>query len=340
MKLRRAKGYLVKVYNKLMCLKWINKNSRFMRRLRAILIHNICREMVVTFGKENKDKVFYVIRDPKGEHGLFALYNFVLFHLRIAEQRNAIPVVDGQYYPLEGLIDDNKIGRENAWEYFFEQLSPYSLEEVYHSSNVIMGAGIDSASLSDVYNDEMLEKHRKLSRKYIRLKKDIVDVFNMKCQELDMENRKILGVICRGTDFIGVKPQGHSVVPTAKQTINIIEEKQKEWGTFDAIFLATEDAEIFRDMQEYYGNKLLFYQKIRLGNTGENFLSKKIEEISLQKRGESFKKRLMTEYLISIWLLSKCKFLIAPVVGSTLGVMCIGKGFEHKYFIQMGNYEG
>lgn len=328
------------MYNRLMKTGWLNRNNRFCRRLRAMFIHNICREMTVSFGTENPDKLFYVIRDPKGEHGLFALYNFVMFHLKIAEQKNAIPVVDVQYYPLEGLIDDDKIGYENAWEYFFEQISPYSLDDVYHSRNVIMGAGIDAASLGDVYDKDALEEHRKLSRKYIRMKQDIADICNAKYQELNMEHRKILGVICRGTDFIGVKPQGHSVVPTAQQTIKIITEKEKEWGSFDAIFLATEDAGIFNDMQDYYGEKLLFYQKIRLDNTGGDFLCKKIEEISSQNRDGSFKKKLMTEYLVSIWLLSKCDCLIAPVIGSTLGALCIGQGFEYQYFIQMGNYEG
>ena len=339
MQFKRAKGYLIKVYNNLMRTEWINRNNRIARRLRAMFIHNICREMQVTFGGKNQDKIFYVIRNPKGEHGLFALYNFVMFHLKIADQKNAIPIVDVQYYPLEGLIDDDKIGHENAWEYFFEQVCYYSLDEVYQSRNVIMGAGIDAASLGAVYDENILREHRELSRKYIRIRQNILDVCQAKYQEFDMERKKILGVICRGTDFIGTKPQGHSIVPTARQTIDIIEKKEKEWGAFDALFLATEDKGIFNEMRNYYGERLLSYQKIRLDNTGENFLCKKIEEISLQNRNELFKKKLMTEYLISVWLLSKCNSLVAPIIGSTLGVLCIGEGFEHKYFIQMGNYE-
>ena len=336
--MKKTKGYLVKLYNCLMRTRWIHTNNRFCRRFRAIFIHNICKEMNVSFGEKNPDKLFYVIRDPKGEHGLFALYNFVMFHLKIAEKRNAIPVVDVQYYPLEGMIEDDKIGYENAWEYFFEQTSSYSLKEVYESCNVIMAAGIDAASLSEVYDEEELKTSREISKKYIHIKKEILDICNAKYQDFDMEHRKILGVICRGTDYIATRPQGHSIVPTAQKTINIIEEKEKEWGSFDAVFLATEDANIFHDMQDYYGNNLLFYQKIRIDDTNGDFLCKRIEKISLQNKEESFKKKMMTEYLISIWLLSKCNSLIAPVIGSTLGVLCMGDGFEHQYFIQLGNY--
>lgn len=332
------KGYLVKIYNRMIRTAWINRNSHFIRRLRAVFIHNICREMAVSFGTLNEDKVFYVIRDPKGEHGLFALYNFVMFHLKIAEQKNAIPVVDVQHYPLEGLIDDNRIGYENAWEYFFEQVCSYSLDEVYNSRNVIMAAGIDSASLSEVYDEDALREKRELSRRYIHIKKEILDICNAKYQEFGMKNRRILGVICRGTDFVAVRPQGHSIVPTAENTIEIIDKKEREWGEFDAIFLATEDTGIFAGMRKYYGDKLLFYQKIRLEDTGGEFLCKKIEEIALQRRDKSFKRNLMTEYLISIWLLSRCNSLIAPVIGSTLGTLCIGEGFEHKHFIFLGNY--
>ena len=226
--MKKTKGYLVKLYNCLMRTRWIHTNNRFCRRFRAIFIHNICKEMNVSFGEKNPDKLFYVIRDPKGEHGLFALYNFVMFHLKIAEKRNAIPVVDVQYYPLEGMIEDDKIGYENAWEYFFEQTSPYSLKEVYESCNVIMAAGIDAASLSEVYDEEELKTSREISKKYIHIKKEILDICNAKYQDFDMEHRKILGVICRGTDYIATKPRGHSIVPTAQKTIDIIGEKEKE----------------------------------------------------------------------------------------------------------------
>lgn len=336
--MKYLKGLLVKGYNRLLRLDCLNRNHRFCRRLRAVLIHNICREMTVSFGKKNPDKLFYVIRDPKGEHGLFALYNFVMFHLKIAEKRKAVPIVDVQYYPLEGLIEDHKIGRENAWEYFFEQVSPYSLDEVYQSQNVIMAAGIDSASLSMVYDEEALQKERILSAKYIRIRPEILSVCESQFHELGLESQKVLGVICRGTDFVSAKPQGHSIVPTAQETIRVIEEKSREWGGFDAIYLATEDKNIYEVMADHYGRKLISYQKIRLDQTDGSYLCSQIEKIALQNRQKSFKKELMTEYLISIWLLSKCDALVAPVIGSTLGVLCIGEGFEHCHLIQLGNY--
>lgn len=336
--MKKARGYIVKLYNYLMRTRWININNRFCRRVRAIFIHNICREMTVCFGEKNEDKLFYVIRDPKEEHGLFALYNFVMFHLKIAEERGAIPIVDVQYYPLEGLIEDAKIGYENAWEYFFEQTSSHSLDEVYQSANVIMAAGIDAASLEEVYNEEELKKDRELASKYIRIKAEILKICFEKYQEFDMRRQKVLGIICRGTDYLATMPQGHSIVPTAQKTIEIIGEKEKEWGMFDAIFLATEDANIFNDMKNHYGDKLLSYQKIRIDDAEGSFLCKKIEKIATQNSDKDFKKKLMTEYLISIWLLSKCDSLIAPVIGSTLGVLCMGEKFEHQHFIHLGNY--
>ena len=48
---------------------------------------------VQTFGKKNKNKVFYVIKRIKGG-GLFSNLLFVLNHLIISDKLNTIPVVD------------------------------------------------------------------------------------------------------------------------------------------------------------------------------------------------------------------------------------------------------
>ena len=59
-------------------------------------------------------------------------------HLLIAQRHNFIPVVDMENYPT--IYNEKKKinGTKNAWEYYFEPVSKYSLNEVYKSQNVFI----------------------------------------------------------------------------------------------------------------------------------------------------------------------------------------------------------
>ena len=90
-----------------------------------------------SFGKLNKNKIFYVIKRSPGA-GMFSNLTFVMNHLLIAKRHNFIPVVDMENYPT--IYNEKKKinGTKNAWEYYFEPVSKYSLNEVYKSQNVFI----------------------------------------------------------------------------------------------------------------------------------------------------------------------------------------------------------
>ena len=67
-----------------------------------------------------------------------ALLFYVIQQIGYAEKNNYIPVVDFKNYKTQYNIAD-----ENAWECFFEQISNYSLDEVYQSKNVVL-SGINA----------------------------------------------------------------------------------------------------------------------------------------------------------------------------------------------------
>jgi hypothetical protein len=74
--------------------------------------------------------------------GFFAGVTTVLQGIMYAEKQNLIPVVDMENYWVAELSSTKKINNTyNAWCYFFEQISPYDLKEVYKSKNVILSKG-------------------------------------------------------------------------------------------------------------------------------------------------------------------------------------------------------
>jgi hypothetical protein len=330
--MKHLNGTVIKIYNFIISTRFINKNNKICRRLRKMLFHNICFECNAWFGKLNPDKKLYLVRCPQETMGLFGVYNYVVEHLKKADSINAIPVIDWQYYPNSSLLDDDAVGRENAWEYYFEQPGCISVAECYKSKNVIMSNGIGMESLIETFQEDKLKESHRVIEKYIRLNSKVSEYIDNEYNQLGMKNSRILGILCRGTDFTHEKPKGHTICATAQQTIAKIEEKQKEWGKFDKIFLATEDEGIFNEMQKYYGDRLIYCQKHRVKYTGK-WLNELYDEGGYEEKREQ-----MLEYLASIYLLAKCDALIAPNVGGTVGALRIKGGYENSYIFRLGNY--
>jgi hypothetical protein len=332
-KMKYLNGILIKIYNLFISTKFINKNNKVCRRFRKMLFHNICHECYSCFGKLNPDKKLYLIRCPQETMGLFGVYNYVVEHLKKADSINAIPVIDWQYYPNSSLLYDDAVGKENAWEYYFEQPGGISVRECYHSKNVIMSNGNGMESLSETFQYDKLKESHRLIEKYIRLNSKVSEYVDNEYKRLEMKNSRVLGVLCRGTDFIHEKPKGHAICPTVEETILKIEEKQEEWVKYDKIFLATEDEYIFNVMKKYYGDSLIYCQEHRVKNTQGKWLNELYDDKKYKGKREQ-----MQEYLASIYLLAKCDAIIAPNVGGTLGAMRIKGKYDNSYIFQLGIY--
>ena len=119
-------------------------------------------------------------------------------------------------------------------------------------------------------------------------------------------------------------------------TAKVISEKSKEWGEFDKIFLVTEDETMFEQMKDIYKDKLIYNQTQRFKTANGQWLNKTFDQAGKDK---TYKYDRMLEYLISVYLLSMCDALIAPVVGATLGAMRIKGKYEHYHLIDLGNYD-
>lgn len=334
--MEKFNGILIKIYNFLIARRLLNWNNKVCRRIRAALFHNISRQCTASFGRRNPDRVFYVIRSPKSELGFFGLYNYVVDELKTAERLNAEPVVDWQYYPNDYLLEDELVGRVNAWEYFFLPASGVSLSEVYHSRHVIMSSGRYAGTLSEVNDAEGLLESSRLIEKYVRLNEKTRRLCEEEYHRLGMDHYRTLGVKCRGTDFRETRPQNHVICPDVETTARIITEKCREWGEFDKIFLATEDEIMFEQMKDIYSDRLLYNRTERFRTANGQWLNKTFDRSG---RDKTYKYDRMLEYLISVYLLSMCDALIAPVVGATLGAMRIKGRYEQFYLVHLGNYD-
>lgn len=252
--------------------------------------------------------------------GLFAIINFVVWHLKRAEELNMEPVIDWQYYPNKYFTEDDTAGRLNPWSILFNQPSGVELEELYHSKNVHMGSGTwVPDALKEVDDEEALLESHRIYTKYIKLSERLKAKVKLESERIGFGDKRVLGVKIRGTDFVTSAPSDHSKVANVDNTVEIIGLKEEEWGAFDCIYLATEDQAILSRMKEIYKDRLYYTDSLTFEQSmmKDGWLGDFYEKSGIDKMAE------MENYLVTTYLLSLTDSLIAPVVGGTLGAMRI-----------------
>lgn len=108
-----------RLYTVLSCL-WRNTVLKYYRGYLKNKELKYWEERIKHFGWKNRNKTFYVIRRRDAYCGIFSIYMTTLARIDEALKNGFIPVVDMQN-SFNIYLNKKKIGKENAWEYYFEQ---------------------------------------------------------------------------------------------------------------------------------------------------------------------------------------------------------------------------
>ncbi|MCI8852330.1 MAG: hypothetical protein HFI32_02345 [Lachnospiraceae bacterium] len=284
---------------------------------------------------ENK-KIVMIHWDNPGA-GLFAYYTQMLGLLAYVGSKGYVPVVDMENYPNPYLLKD-EVGKVNAWEFFWEQPGGIRLEEACHAARLFTNNG-RGATYFPSLNIHALESRketaywRRAAKQYIRLKKDVWEACEERYRELIAAEDKVLGVLCRGTDYIYQKPSGHPVQPEIERVLEKTEKVHKEFGC-TKIFLATEDPEFAERFRETFGEMVVMNQRNFV-----NYDPQKIKWINdyVEDTGDGQREKGL-DYLKTIYILSKCDCLVAGRTSGSLGAYMMSEGYEYAYFWDLGEY--
>lgn len=320
---------------------WFKRIAKPYRQFKNWRYERKWREGEKCFGGRNPDKTFYVIRSRFDTWGLTACYNHVLGHIRIALERGWIPVVDMKNY-ANTYLAPKKIGKENAWEYYFCQPTSYSLEEAYQSRHVFLSDGMPPKEAHPrgqgrIYVEkeshlEEIRRYTELIRDHMRIRGDVLSHIRDQRAALFPEKGKVLGVLCRGTDISLRKPSGHSVMPEIPEMISRAGVLLEEWGC-ERIFLTTEEEKAVGQFREAFGEKVFFTECARYGDTGAKLLA----DISFARENDRYLRGL--EYLTNIVLLSECDCLLGVYVGGTVGALEMNGGrYGQVEIVDLGVY--
>lgn len=273
-----------------------------------------------SLGNRNPDKIFYIIwRDNYGS-GFFSNLQHVIAHLRRAQSLGMIPVIDFENFKTLYNEDTLIYGTLNSWEYYFKQVSPFNLEDVYNSQNVYFCDGSYSWSLGSYMSDSsMYQTHLK----YIISQDRIVQKIDSYWSSFGLNNR-VLGVHFRGKEQNVAA--GHPFCPTKKQMYSCVDEIIKKYK-INKIFIVTEDQDYLNSFVDRYGDLVL---------KTESFRTHKINAYKINPRPQH-KYLLGEEVMIDSFLLSRCCGMLHSSSNVSEFARFINNNkFEFRYFIQNG----
>ena len=296
------------------------------------------KEHYLKRGDPNKP-TYYICRRKAETTELFALYRIMMGHVRYALSNGWLPVVDMQNYP-NLYLPPEKLGKENSWEYFFEQPLRIGLEEAYNGDNIIL-SNSDYVTPYPIHSRDFLENKNLILTKWrmlvklglLKIKPELMQEILLVKEKLFSPEDRVLGVYLRGADYAVGKIKNYPIPPPVEFAAMTITEKLKEWRC-NKFFLATEDkalADIFKSnfvkTCTVLSKKHLNFAQTKNKSSAENLSSNDSEQY---RRGK--------EYLIQIALLSSCNALVGVRGSGTTSALLMAEKFEHTWFFNLGRY--
>lgn len=287
-----------------------------------------------------ENNIYYVINvgNDKSKWGLLTIYYSMIPYISYAKKQGYIPIIDWQHCSSK-LFKDGREYKDNIWEYFFKQPAGVSLNDLNDKSQIIVA---DAEDIKDLVIEEPhisanIKKYKEIfierfkSFDLIDLNDEIKNYLDEMLHKSFNGETEVLEIIARGTDYTTLRPHLHKVQPDIQTVIKEAKELYKKYS-YKKIWISTEDEDIYKIFQKEFGDKLI-------KNFQYKYHSQKnlpIADYSHINRENHFY-NLSKEYLASIYILSKCKYIIGGFCGGIFGAFYLSKGFENQKYVQLWN---
>ncbi len=300
------------------------------RRSYLLALNHIITETILYRGQ------YCIIRRTDPVPGLASHIMTNLGQIVAALNEGYIPVIDMQFAEnLFSELNDNHM--VNAWELFFKQ--------PFEGHNLVSATSAQICTLKDgipqfmpYYNMEQLtnplymQLWKDAMKKYMPFSDALEEEIKRTEQKFPFGEKRILGVLCRGTDYTSLRPRNHPVQPTADAVIAKAKKVMEEYKC-DYCYLATEDESILSAFRNAFGGQLLVSQDTYFQREQKKLLSGTFvgEPTQLYKKN--------VEYLTSLYLLGRCRCLLAGrTSGAVVASLLNENPYEYTYFWNEGKY--
>ena len=259
-------------------------------------------EKVTHPGTLHPDKTFYVINNLAPYVGVAGWYDYVLGCMLYAKKRGWIPVV----YPTPPAQKD-----DGDWYAFFKGVSPYTVEEAMNSRNVVFA--VSRGMIHKRYNRRNIELRHALTRE-IQLSDELSSFVEKKIGDLfESCEKPMVAIRYRGTDYRYAT--GHAKVPDLESFCDTVECDMRKWdvdiGEGEHMFVVTEEQEALNGIKRRFP-KCRYVEKERFSNNekGRYLCYRRLP--TLTPKMNNFL------YMLEIYALAKCDYLIGGVNGGVL----------------------
>lgn len=257
----------------------------------------------------NENQTYFIIRRSFRNIGLCTHLCVYISFIAYALQRGWIPVIDMKNYP-NIYLEDSEIGVSNAWEKFFRQPLDVRLEDIPRNARKIYSSSLflpkRTPFLSSLLHDQdEYSLYRSIYQDFVHYSDGIGSYIEDELRLISDCN--VLGVLCRGTDYTGLKPKGHPIQPSIRQALEKTNEFFVQYNC-DAIYLATDEKAIEDAFQEQFAGRIITNKRMYYDSINADFSKVGISDIEFNRDNDRFLKGL--EYISSMNLLSKCKYFI------------------------------
>lgn len=298
-------------------------------------------EQTKSFGSLNPELTFYVIRRRPPAAGFFSNVLFVCQGLLYASEKGFTPVVDMENYWVQELSSVRKIkNTRNAWCYFFQQTSEYSLEEVYRSKKVIMSDA--SAPIERNHwlstkpaRPEILFKNiyvlKSIFEKFIIINRDSQEFIEKNQRKLDFNPDQTIGVFIRGTVYDNHVAGTFFDIPPLEVILSEMQLMMNR-KSLNKIFLVTESFLVYKKVYEFFKHTAVLVNLRFNSELSESEVLQSEAKLVDKDGGIKMGYDKTRIYLTEISLLSYCKYFIgtfsnASVYALACSDLSIG---EHK----------
>jgi len=308
---------------------------------------NTCESKVSSLAKivESGDsetlaaQTFFIIRRGDNVMGLFSHVSIYLAFIAYSISKGYVPVIDMQNQK-NIYISDKDVGKCNAWELFYKQPMNIGINDIPINSRCIYSSRKYLPKRSPFYHALIYDKTEYkmwalLYKRLIEYNKKTHDYVREE-EHILPENTRVLGVLCRGTDYTQRKAKNHPKQPSLTVMLEKAKEMFAEWQC-EYIYLATEEFAAFEIFNTAFPGKILTNDRTYYDKNGIDFAKQTLSVVHFDRADDEYLKGL--QYLSSIHLLSKCDCLLAGACAGTYAAVYINDfKYSRKYIFDLGLY--
>lgn len=329
-------------------------------------IEKVCRkaDQLIPVNANGAKPTVYVYQPDYEQEGLMSIVCAVIGYLRYCLDHDLTIAVDMKT-KKNSYLTKEEVGKVNSWEYFYRQPMELSADiegllagshyenpertvhglhyDRYIDERVDLSkykAKIHFPQQKDyLYDQEQLRSDCALYKKYFQLADEARSYIEDEMESILPKGEKVLAVVCRGTDYVQLKPYNHNIQPAPKEILEKVIEFLKAHPEYKYLYIATETkyaVDLFIQALEPMGVKVLVNKRVYFDQY--DFKSTFLSDIKMERSRDEYWRGM--EYFSSIHIVSKCDALIAGLCGgSQMALIMNDFQYEYVHLFDLGLYK-